>query len=69
MLHILQVSIKRRELVAKWILGKAHIRKPLKRLWISWQTDKAIRDGFNNFKGGKADENLYHAAVGRADAD
>jgi DNA topoisomerase-3 len=34
------------ELVARWILLKAGCKKPAKRLWISSQTDKAIRDGF-----------------------
>ena len=34
------------ELVARWILEKAGCHKPLKRLWISSVTDKAIREGF-----------------------
>lgn len=34
------------ELVARLILKKAGARKPLKRLWISSVTDKAIREGF-----------------------
>lgn len=57
------------ELVARWIIEKAHVNKPLKRLWISSVTDKAIRDGFNNLKDGKAYENLYRSAVARAEAD
>lgn len=57
------------ELVARWIIEKAHIRKPIKRLWISSVTDKAIRDGFNNLKDGRAYENLYASAVARAEAD
>ncbi len=57
------------ELVARWIIEKASIRKPIKRLWISSVTDKAIRDGFNNLKNGKAYENLYESAVARAEAD
>ncbi len=57
------------ELVARWILEKAGCHKPLKRLWISSVTDKAIRDGFANLKTGKAYENLYHAAASRAEAD
>ena len=39
------------ELVARWILEQAKVRKPVKRLWISSVTDKAIKDGFNNLKG------------------
>ena len=57
------------ELVARWILGKAGNRKPLKRLWISSVTDKAIREGFSHLRPGKDYENLYHAAVARAEAD
>ena len=57
------------ELVARWILDKAHCRKPLARLWISSVTDKAIREGFAHLKDAKEYENLYHAAVCRAEAD
>ncbi len=57
------------ELVARWIIDKAKVRKPIKRLWISSVTDKAIRDGFRKLKPGKAYENLYHSAVARSAAD
>ncbi|NLZ49916.1 MAG: DNA topoisomerase III, partial [Clostridiales bacterium] len=57
------------ELVARWIIEKAHVKKPLKRLWISSVTDKAIREGFNKLKDGREYENLYHSAVARAEAD
>ncbi|MEW9096390.1 MAG: DNA topoisomerase III [Clostridiaceae bacterium] len=57
------------ELVARWIIEKVGFRKPIKRLWISSQTDKAIIDGFNNLKPGKNYENLYRSAVCRAEAD
>jgi DNA topoisomerase-3 len=57
------------ELVARWTLEKVGVKKPLKRLWISSQTEKAILDGFRNLKPGKDYENLYHAAVCRAEAD
>ena len=57
------------ELVARWIIEKAHVNKPIKRLWISSVTDKAIRDGFNNLRPGKAYENLYESATARAEAD
>ena len=57
------------ELVARWIIEKAHVNKPIKRLWISSVTDKAIRDGFNKLKNGKDYENLYHSAVARSEAD
>jgi DNA topoisomerase III len=57
------------ELVARWILVKAKVNKPTKRLWISSVTDKAIKDGFANLKPGKAYENLYASAVARSEAD
>ena len=57
------------ELVARWIIEKAKVKKPIQRLWISSVTDKAIKDGFQNLKPGKAYENLYHAAVARSEAD
>lgn len=57
------------ELVARWIIDKAKVHKPVKRLWISSVTDKAIKDGFNNLKPGKAYENLYASAVARSEAD
>lgn len=57
------------ELVARWIIDKAKVHKPIKRLWISSVTDKAIKDGFNNLKPGKAYEDLYISAVARSEAD
>lgn len=57
------------ELVARWILAKAGSRKPVKRLWISSVTDKAIREGFAHLKDGRAYMNLYAAAEARAEAD
>lgn len=57
------------ELVARWILDKAGNQKPLKRLWISSVTDKAIREGFQNLRPGKSYEPLYRAAVTRAQSD
>ncbi|MBT9777843.1 DNA topoisomerase III [Clostridium sp. MCC353] len=57
------------ELVARLILKKAGSQKPLKRLWISSVTDKAIREGFAHLKDGKEYENLYDAAMCRAEAD
>lgn len=57
------------ELVARWILDKSGCRKPIKRLWISSVTDKAIREGFAHLKDGQMYRNLYHAAKSRAEAD
>ena len=57
------------ELVARWILLKAGCKKPAKRLWISSQTAKAIREGFANLKPSHEYDNLYLSAKSRAEAD
>ncbi|MDO5712992.1 MAG: DNA topoisomerase 3 [Tissierellia bacterium] len=57
------------ELVARWIIEMAGVRKPLRRLWISSVTKKAIIEGFQTLKPGKDYENLYHSAESRAMAD
>ena len=57
------------ELVARWILEKAGCHKPLRRLWISSVTDKAIREGFANLRDGREYLPLYGAAQARAEAD
>lgn len=57
------------ELVARWIIEKTGVRKPIKRLWISSVTDKAIKEGFATLKDGRAYETLYASAVARAEAD
>ncbi|MBU3209773.1 DNA topoisomerase III [Clostridium algidicarnis] len=57
------------ELVARWIIEKANVKKPMKRLWISSQTDKAIIEGFRNLKPSSNYDNLYKAAQCRAEAD
>lgn len=57
------------ELVARWIIEKVNVNKPLKRLWISSSTDKAIKEGFSKLKDAKEYENLYNSAIARAEAD
>ena len=57
------------ELVARWILDKSGCHKPIRRLWISSVTDKAIKEGFSHLKDGRAYNDLYHAARSRAEAD
>ena len=57
------------ELVARWILEKAGNKKPVKRLWISSVTDRAIREGFGRLRDGRDYQNLYNAAQSRAKAD
>ena len=57
------------ELVARWILKQAGCTKPAKRLWISSQTDMAIKQGFENLKSASDYDNLYAAAESRSYAD
>ncbi len=57
------------ELVARWILEKAKVKKPTKRLWISSVTDQAIKNGFDTLKEGQKYELLYASAVARSEAD
>lgn len=57
------------ELVARWIINKIGFKKPVKRLWISSQTDRAIKEGFNKLKDSKEYDNLYKSAQCRAEAD
>lgn len=57
------------ELVARWIVLKAGFKKSIKRLWISSQTDKAIKEGFANLKPGREYDNLFYSAQSRSEAD
>ena len=57
------------ELVARWIIEKANCHKPMKRLWISSVTDKAIKEGFEKLTDASKYNNLYAAAQSRAEAD
>lgn len=42
---------------------------PFKRLWISSQTDKAIKEGFANLKEGTEYDSLYMSARSRSESD
>ena len=57
------------ELVARWIMQKAGWNKPAKRLWISSQTDRAIREGFANLRPAQEYDNLFRSAQARSEAD
>lgn len=57
------------ELLARWIMDMAKWNKPFQRLWISSQTDKAIKEGFSSLKPGTQFERLYQSARCRAEAD
>ena len=57
------------ELVARWIMIKAGWKKPTKRLWISSQTDKAIKEGFAKLRPASEYDNLFRSAQARSEAD
>lgn len=57
------------ELVARWIIQKSNIHKPMQRLWISSITDKAIKDGFKNLKDSHQYDSLFYSAYSRSVAD
>lgn len=57
------------ELVARWIMIKAGWKKPTKRLWISSQTDRAIKEGFAKLRPASEYDNLFRSAQARSEAD
>jgi DNA topoisomerase-3 len=57
------------ELIQRWVMQKANIKCPVKRLWISSLTDESIRDGFKALAPGENFDNLYYAGLSRAIGD
>ncbi len=57
------------ELVARWIIQKAGFKKKISRLWISSQTDNAIKEGFCKIRPAAEYDNLFQSAYCRAEAD
>lgn len=57
------------ELVARWIMMKAGWKKPTRRLWISSQTDRAIKEGFASLRPAAEYDNLFRSAQARSEAD
>jgi len=57
------------ELIFRYIYEHADCKVPIKRLWISSQTDTAIKEGFENLKAGKDYEPLFDSAQSRTEAD
>ncbi len=57
------------ELIQRWVMQKASINCPVKRLWISSLTDESIREGFLNLQPESNFDNLYHAGLSRAIGD
>ncbi|MDE7154508.1 MAG: DNA topoisomerase 3 [Muribaculaceae bacterium] len=57
------------ELIQRWVMQKAGVKCPVKRLWISSLTDESIRKGFQELKPEADFNNLYHAGLARAIGD
>lgn len=57
------------ELIQRWVMQKANVKCPVKRLWISSMTDEAIREGFQNLKEQSQYQTLYLAGLSRAIGD
>lgn len=57
------------ELIQRWVMQKAGVTCPVKRLWISSMTDEAIREGFANLKASEEYKSLYEAGLCRAIGD
>ncbi len=57
------------ELIQRWVMQKAAVHCPVKRLWISSLTDESIRKGFQELKPECDFNNLYHAGLSRAIGD
>lgn len=57
------------ELIQRWVMQKASIKCPVKRLWISSLTDESIREGFAHLQPESNFNNLYHAGLSRAIGD
>ncbi len=57
------------ELIQRWVMQKAGVKCPVKRLWISSLTEESIREGFQSLKDQKDYEPLYLAGLSRAIGD
>lgn len=57
------------ELIQRWVMQIAHVKCPVKRLWISSMTDEAIKEGFQKLKSQDNYESLYLAGLCRAIGD
>lgn len=57
------------ELIFRYIYYFLKCRKPFRRLWISSQTDEAIKDGFRNLRPGTDYDTLFNSAHCRSESD
>ena len=57
------------ELIQRWVMQKAGITCPVKRLWISSLTEESIREGFEKLLAQEEKQSLYEAGLCRAIGD
>src|SRR5205823_8899856 len=57
------------ELIFAWTFEKAGAKKPVRRLWLSSMTSKAIKDAFGALRPGSDMQLLEQAARSRSEAD
>lgn len=57
------------ELIQRWVMQKAQVKCPVKRLWVSSLTEEAIREGFATLKDQSEYQSLYEAGLSRAIGD
>ncbi|KAA6342014.1 DNA topoisomerase 3 [termite gut metagenome] len=57
------------ELIQRWVMQKAGVNCPVKRLWISSLTEEAIKEGFSRLKDQAEYQSLYEAGLSRAIGD
>lgn len=57
------------ELIQRWVMQKAGVKCPVKRLWISSLTEEAIKEGFAKLKDQSEFQSLYEAGMSRAIGD
>ena len=57
------------ELIQRWVMQKARVKCPVRRLWISSLTEESIREGFRNLRPQDDFRLLYEAGLARAIGD
>ncbi len=57
------------ELIQRWVMQKAGVKCPVKRLWVSSLTEESIREGFENLKPQDQYQGMYEAGLCRAIGD
>ncbi len=57
------------ELIQRWVMQKAGVKCPVRRLWISSLTDASIKEGFKKLAPASKYDNLYYAGLSRAIGD